>query len=59
MSTPRYAIMDQRAFYDVDRAMIMTVQSEEDTLDDVRQERDQSWPGCPIVNLTTWEILAE
>ena len=59
METPLYAIMDQRAFQDVDRAMIMSMQSEEDTLDDLRQERDQSWPDYPIVHLATWEILAE
>ena len=59
MFTPLYAIMDQRAYQDVDRALIMSVQSEQQTLDDVRHERDQSWPGYPIVNLATWEILPE
>ena len=55
----RYAIMDERAYEDVDRAAIMSVQFEQDTLEDLQQERDQSWPGYPIVNLATWEILAE
>ena len=59
MEKPLYAIMDQRAYYDVDRAMIMSVQSDQETLNDLQQERDQSWPGYPIVHLATWEILPE
>ena len=59
MSTPLYAIMDQRAYHDVDRAMIMSMQSDQETLDDLRHERDQYWPGYPIVNLATWEIFPE
>ena len=56
---PLYAIMDHRAYTDVDRATILSVQSDTETLADVQFERDQSWPGYPIVNLATWEILPE
>ena len=54
-----YVIMDQRAYQDVDRAMIMSVQSDQETLDDLRHERDHYWPGYPLVDITTWEVLAE
>ena len=59
MPKPRYAIMDERAYQDVDQALIMAVQSNQETLADLQHERDQSWPGYPIVDITTWEVLAE
>ena len=59
MQKPLYAIMDERAYQDVDRATILSVQSDTETLADLQHERDQHWPGSPIVNLATWEILEE
>lgn len=55
----RYVIMDQRAYSDVDRVTILSIQDCGETLNDLRQERDASWPGCPIVALDTWTILDE
>ena len=54
-----YAIMDERAYENVDRATIMSVQSELETLADLQHERDQYWPGYPIVDIHTWEVIDE
>ena len=54
-----YVIMDERAYDDVDRAAILSVQSDEETVQDLQRERDRYWPGAPLVNVETWEILEE
>ena len=59
MHDPRYVIMDERAYDDVDRAIILSVQVDHETLEDLRKERDRYWPGSPVVNVETWEILDE
>ena len=51
--------MDERAYDNVDRAVILSVQSDQETVDDLRRERDRYWPGAPLVNMTTWEVLEE
>lgn len=59
MQQPLYVIMDERAYDNVDRAVILSVQSDQETIDDLRLERDRYWPGAPLVNMTTWEVLEE
>lgn len=52
-----YCIMDQRANYDVDKAIILQVCDAGSTLMQARQERDRDWPGQCLVDMETWEVV--
>ena len=51
-------IMDERAYVDPDRAIILSVQADDESEAKFRAERDRDWPGCPLVRLGTWEIVS-
>ena len=56
-SDKRLVIMDARAYTDPDSACILSVQADDESEKNFRFERDMHWPGCPLVLLSTWEIV--
>ena len=52
-----YSIMDERAWEDIDRAMVLQVCDEGCTLAQARAERDRDWPGQCLVDLQTNTVI--
>lgn len=50
-------IMDERAYMDLDSAVILSVQADNESEAEFRAERDSDWPGCPLVRLGIWEVV--
>jgi hypothetical protein len=57
--TTTYAIMDERAWYDIDRAFVLQVCNKGCTLRQARAERDRDWPGQCLVNIDTNTVIAD
>jgi len=56
---PWYVIMDARALTDIDAAIILSADGDRPPLRRVQKERNTNWPGCPIVDIVSNQVVAE